>query len=75
VTEELATAAQVVARSEEGPDREQLVEDHREEKEHREFEGVETLPLIEPAAHSGCKISTDEHGKSKRMAAKRADPH
>jgi hypothetical protein len=46
----------VVARSEEGPDQERLVEDRREEKEHREFEGVETSSLIESVAHSGCKI-------------------
>ncbi len=55
-TEESAAAAQVVARSEEGPDQERLVEDRREEKEHREFEGVETSSLIESVAHSGCKI-------------------
>jgi hypothetical protein len=45
----------VVARSEEGPDRERLVEDRREEKERREFVGVETSYLIASATHFGCK--------------------
>jgi hypothetical protein len=65
----------VVVRSEEGPDQERLVEDRREEKEHRVFVGVETSSLIEPAAHSGCKISTSEHGNRKRTAAISANPH
>jgi hypothetical protein len=44
----------VVARSEEGPDRERLVEDRREEKERREFVGVETSSLIDSVTHFGC---------------------
>lgn len=45
----------MVARSEEGPDRERLVEDRREEKERREFVGVETSSLIDSVTHFGCK--------------------
>ena len=43
----------MVARSEEGPDRERLVEDRREETERREF--VETSLLIDSGRHFGCK--------------------
>ena len=45
----------MVARSEEGPDRERLVEDRREEKERREFVGVETSFLIDSETHFGRK--------------------
>jgi hypothetical protein len=45
----------VVARSEVGPDRERLVEDRREEKERREFVGVETSFLIDSETHFGRK--------------------
>ena len=44
-----------MARSEEGPDRERLVEDRREEKERREFVEVETSFLIDSVRHFGCK--------------------
>jgi hypothetical protein len=45
----------VVARSEVGLDRERLVEDRREEKERREFVGVETSFLIDSETHFGRK--------------------
>jgi len=48
----------VVARSEEGPDRERLVEDRREEKERREFVGVEISSLIDSARYFGCQKSS-----------------
>ncbi len=44
-----------MARSAEGPDRERLVEDRREETERREFVGVETSFLIDSVTHFGCK--------------------
>jgi hypothetical protein len=60
----------VVAQSEEGPDRERLVEDRREERERREFVGVETSCLIDSVTHFGCKKlretrETEEDSKRK----------
>jgi hypothetical protein len=60
----------VVAQSEEGPDRERLVEDRREERERREFVGVETSCLIDSVTHFGCKKLHGDQGNRKGLQAK-----